>query len=188
MADTGQAILEELRKIRRALEAGKELGFGKRKTPVYVFIKQHQINGQEYVWYQRDKTDKRNVPILERNLSGFIRNVWRYDRVDERTAERVPRLNIAVHADQDYVLQTGFYTNFSKSFMAGLLEPQALNEPLTLVVETNEGSRYRPTLFCRLEWRGTRLMPDLKDREHKALYQQVVQRFGFHNPYELEDR
>jgi hypothetical protein len=191
MADTGQAILEELRKIRKALEAGKELGFGKRKTPIYVFVKQHQINGQEYVWYQRDKTDKRNIPILERDLSGFIRNVWRHDRIDERTNEHVPKLNIAIHADQDYVLQTGFYTNFSKSLMAALLElePEALKEPLTLVVETNEGSRYRPTLFCRLEWRGKRLTPDLgKDREHKALYQQVVERFGFHNPYELEDR
>jgi hypothetical protein len=107
MADTGQAILEELRKIRKALEAGQELGFGKRKTPSYVFIKQHQIDGQDYVWYRRDKTEGRNVPILERDLCGFIRNVWRYDRVDERTAERIPRLNLAIHSDQDYVLGSG---------------------------------------------------------------------------------
>ncbi len=182
-------MLSELRRISEALEASQPLGFGKRAAPTYVFIKHQQEDGQVFVWYQRDKNERKNILIPERDLTGYISNVWRFDRIDETTGETVPRLNIAVRADNDYVLQTGFYTNFAKSFLAGLLEleAKALVEPVTLVVETNEGSRHRPTLFCRLEWRGKRLTPELgKEREPKALYQQVVERFGFKNPYETE--
>jgi hypothetical protein len=189
MSDIGQAMLAELRRIREALEKSQPLGFGKRTTPTYVFIKYYHEAGQTYVWYQRDRHEERNVPIPELDLTGYIQNVWRYDRIDETTGEHVPRLNIAVRADADYVLQTGFYTNFSTSFLAGILdlEPVALKVPLTLVVETNEGSRHRPTLFCRIEWRGKRLMPDLKNRDPKTLYQEVVERFSFHDPYEVKE-
>ncbi len=184
MSDVGQAMLAELKRIREALEGAQPLGFGKRSTPTYVFVK-HQIdNSQVYVWYTRDKTEKRNVLIPERDLTGYIRNVWRYDRTDDTTGQKVPRLNIAVHAGKDYVIQTGFYTNFSKTFLAALLELErdVLDEPLTLVVETNEGSRHRPTLFCRLEWRGKRMTPS-PGMEPKELYQQVIARFGFTDPY-----
>lgn len=189
MSDVGQAMLTELRRIREALEGTQPLGFGKRTVPTYVFIKHQQEGGQVFVWYKRDKSERRNILIPERDLTGYLSNVWRFDRSDDTTGETVPRLNIAVRADHDYVLQTGFYTNFARSFLAGLLELEAgvLGEPLTLVVETNEGSRHRPTLFCRVEWRGKRLTPELsKDREPKALYAQVVERFGFKNPYETE--
>jgi len=55
-------------------------------------------------------------------------------------------------------------------------------------VETNEGSRHRPTLFCRVEWRGTRMTPPIgKGREPKELYDEVVARFGFTDPYAGED-
>lgn len=184
MSDIGQAMLSELKRIREALEASQSLGFGKRKTPSYIFVKQFHENNQTFVWYQRDKNDKRNQPIPERDLTGYIRNVWRYDRTDEATGEKVPRLNIAVHADKEYVVQTGFHTNFSKTFLSALLEldKTALEEPVTLVVETNEGSRHRPTLFCRLEWRGKRMTPELS-KDPEELYEQAVERFGFSNPY-----
>ncbi len=137
-----------------------------------------------------------NRPIEERDLTGYLVNVWRFDRVDATTQEKAPRLNVQVRADKDYIVQTGFYTNFSKTFLAGLLElePQALEEPVTLVVETNEGSRqsaqrsgYRPTLFCRVEWRGERMTPVVgKGREPKELFEQAVARFGFTDPYAEE--
>ncbi len=96
---------------------------------------------------------------------------------------------------KDYIIQTGFYINFSKPPLAGLLEldAPALKEPLTLVAETNQGSRqagrgYRPTLFCRVEWRGQRMTPVVgKEREPKELYEQAVARFGFTDPYKAED-
>lgn len=186
MSDIGQAMLVELKRIREALEGGQTLGFGKRSTPIYVFIK-HQIdNGQVFVWYTRDKTERRNALIPERDLTGYIRNVWRFDRTDDTTGQKVPRLNIAVHAGKDYIIQTGFYTNFSKTFLAALLEQTALEDPITLVVETNEGSRHRPTLFCRLEWRDKRMTPTLG--EPKELYEQAVARFGFTDPYNENPR
>ncbi len=131
-----------------------------------------------------------NRPIEERDLTGYLVNIWRFDRVDATTQEKVPRLNVQVRADKDYIVQTGFTTNFSKTFLAGLLElePSALKEPVTLVVETNEGSKHRPTLFCRVEWRGERMTPAIgKGREPKELYDEVVARFGFTDPYAGED-
>ncbi len=179
-------MLAELRRIREALEGSGPLGFGKRREPSYVFVK---LDGQN-VWYGRDKHEGVNRPIPERDLTGYLVNVWRFDRLDATTQERVPRLNLHIRADKDYVVQTGFTTNFAKTFLAGLLElePLALKEPVTLVVETNEGSRHRPTLFCRVEWRGERMTPPLgKGRGAEELYDEVVARFGFTNPYAGEE-
>lgn len=175
-------MLAELRRIREALENSPTLGFGKRREPVYVFVKFDGVS----VWYARDKHEGVNRPIAERDLTGYLVNVWRFDRVDATTQERVPRLNLHVRADRDYVVQTGFTTNFAKTFLAGLLElePAALKEPVTLAVETNEGSRHRPTLFCRVEWRGERMTPVVgKGRGPEELYDEAVARFGFANPY-----
>ncbi len=179
-------MLTELRRIREALEGSQPLGFGKRQEPLYVFVK---LDGQT-VWYVRAKVEGVNRPIAERDLTGYLVNVWRFDRVDTTTHERVPRLNLQVRADRDYVVQTGFTTNFAKTFLAGLLELEvdALREPVTLVVETNEGSRHRPTLFCRVEWRGERMTPIVgKGRGPEELLEQAVAKFGFTDPYAGED-
>ncbi len=186
MSDVGGRMLAELRRIREVLEGSQPLGFGKRQEPSYVFVK---WDGKT-VWYGRDRHEGVNRPLEERDLTGYVVNVWRFDRVDATTQEKVPRLNMQVRADKDYIVQTGFHTNFSKTFLAGLneLEPSALEEPVTLVVETNEGSKHRPTLFCRVEWRGTRMTPPIeKGREPKELYDEVVTRFGFTDPYAGED-
>jgi len=185
VSDVGERMLAELRRIKEALSGSQPLGFGKRQEPVYVFVKWDGAT----VWYQRDRHEGVNRPLEERDLTGYLVNVWRFDRVDATTQEKVPRLNIQIRADKDYIIQTGFYTNFSKTFLAGLneLEPSALKEPVTLVVETNEGSRHRPTLFCRVEWRGERMTPVVgKGREPRELYDEVVARFGFVDPYAEE--
>jgi len=186
VSDVGERMLAELRRIREALEGVQPLGFGKRQEPSYVFVKWDGAT----VWYRRDRHEGVNRPLEERDLTGFLVNVWRFDRVDATTQEKVPRLNIQIRADKDYIIQTGFYTNFSKTFLAGLLElePSALKEPVTLVVETNEGSKHRPTLFCRVEWRGTRMTPVIgKGREPKELFEQAVARFSFVDPYAGEN-
>ncbi len=52
------------------------------------------------VWYGRDKHEGVNHPIEERDPTGYLVNVWRFDRVDATTQEKVPRLNIQVRADK----------------------------------------------------------------------------------------
>jgi len=84
------------------------------------------------------------------------------------------------------VVQTGFMTNFAKTLLTGLLqlEPRALKEPLTLVVEDNVGSRAHPTVFCRVESQGVRMTPSLsREVKPETLYDEVMERFGFSNPY-----
>ncbi len=182
MNDVGERMIRELQAIRKALEGSQPLGFGKKVQPVYIFVK----HSSESLWYSRDKAVGENVPIAERDLTGYLINVWRFDRQDEATGETVPKINLQVKADQEYVIQSGFSTNFARTFLAGLLglELEALKEPLTLVVEDNAGSRARPTVFCRVESRGIRMTPTLsRETKAEALYDEVVHKFGFGDPY-----
>lgn len=182
MSDIGKEMLLELRRIRELLEQGKPLGFGKKQEPTYIFIR----HSPESLWYSRDKREGENNPILERDLTGYIRNVWRFDRVDQNTGENVPKLMLEVQADKAYIIQSGLETNFSKSLLAGLLEltPGDLAETVTLMVEDNAGGRGRPTVFARLEVSGVRVKPALsKTLVADKLLEEVQERFGFSSPY-----
>ena len=185
MNDVGERMLQELRRIREALEGAQPLGFGKKAQPVYVFVK----HSPECLWYTRDKHEGQNIPVLERDLTGYLRGVWRFDRADQGTGESVPKLMLLVHADRDYVIQSGLETNFSKSFLAGLLElpTEALQEPLTLLVEDNTGGKGRPTVFARLEWRGQRMTPTFnRTVVVEDLLVQVQATFGLGSPFGAE--
>jgi hypothetical protein len=185
MSDVGQQMLLELRRIRELLEQGRPLGFGKKQEPTFIFIR----HSPESLWYSRDRREAENVPIPERDLTGYLRNVWRYDRTDQNTGESVPKLMLEIQADKHYVIQTGLDTNFSKSLLAGLLElgPEDLDKPVTLVVEDNAGGRGRPTVFARLEVDGVRVKPTF-DRSvvPDELLSQVQERFGFRSPTSRE--
>ena len=186
MSDVGERMLHELRRIREALEGAQPLGFGKRTQPVYVFVK----HSPECLWYTRDKHEAQNVPVVERDLTGYLRGVWRFDREYQGTFERVPKLMLLVHADRDIVIQSGLETHFSKSFLAGLLElpPEALHEPLTLLVEDNTGGKGRPTVFARLEWRGTRVKPAFdKAVVVDELLTAVQEKLGLSSPFGWAD-
>lgn len=181
MSDIGSQMLLELRRIRELLEQGRPLGFGKKQAPTFIFIR----HSPEALWYSRDKREAENVPIPERDLTGYIRNVWRYDRLDQTSQENIPKLMLEIHADKHYILQTGLETNFSKSFLAGLLElnTEDLREPVTLVVEDNAGGRGRPTVFARLELNGVRVKPAFDSSAiPDALLEEVQARFGFRSP------
>lgn len=189
MSSVGEAMLAELRRIRESLEGAHNLGFGKRAQPTYVFVRHHEVNGETYLWYSRDKTEGLNVPIRERDLTGYLKSVWRFDRGDESTGEVVPKLNIQIAADKDYIVQTGFVTNFAKTFLAGLLEMEleALAEPMTLVAEDNAGSKARATVFCRVESKGVRMAPSVnREVSTESLYNDIRAKFGFTDPYTLK--
>jgi hypothetical protein len=182
MSDIGHAMLHELRRIRELLEQNQPLGFGKKRELHHLFVRHQHIDGQEIVWYLRSRLEAKNIPVFERDLTGYLTNVQRYDRSDDRTGQVVPRLHLHLHADQDYVIHTGLHTNFAKSFLAAtiMLEPEDLHSPVTLVAETNTGSPHRPTVFCRLELHGRRLQPDLTTSvDTTSLLEAVRNRFAF---------
>ena len=183
MSDIGAQMLSELRRIRELLEDRSPLGFGKKPQPTYVFIK----HTPQSLWYSRDKQQGENIPIIDRDLVGYLRNVWRFDRLDQSTHETVPKLMLHVHADREYIIQSGLSTNFSKSLLVGLLELplEALQEPLTLLVEDNAGGKGRPTVFARLEWQGSRVKPTFdKNASTEALLTLIQAKFGLTSPFE----
>ena len=185
MSEVGERMVAELVRIREALERGQTLGFGKKEEPTYLFV-HHPKSAEDvdHLWYWRDKNQRVNHPIRESDLTGFLRSVYRRDRSDS-SGDAVPLLNVSIDADKPYVLQTGFFTNFSISLLAALneLEPHDLTEPVTLVAEMSPGRRSRPTVFCRVERRGQRLLPVWsKKNDVQRLYDAVVEKFGFTNP------
>ncbi len=98
MSDIGERMIRELQAICKVPEASQTLGFSKKAQPVYVFVK----HSPESLWYNRDKAVGENVPILERDLTGYLVNLWRYERQDDATGEVVPKLMVQVHADREY--------------------------------------------------------------------------------------
>jgi len=57
--------------------------FGKKAQPVYVFVK----HSPESLWYSRDGAVGEDVPVSERDLMGYLVNVWRFERRDDATGE-----------------------------------------------------------------------------------------------------
>ncbi len=94
MSDVGEKMLLELRRIREALEGSQPLGFGKKVGPTYVFVRHHDVGGETCFWYSRDKQQGQNVSIRERDLTGYLISVWRFDRGDDATGEAVAKLNV----------------------------------------------------------------------------------------------
>lgn len=170
------AILAELRRIRALLEPHEPLGFGKRSSHTYIFVKY----GPDHLWYSRDREQAANVPIPERDLTGYVRHVWKRARSDETTGEPIEKLNIHVSADREYIIQSGFATNFSKGIVAGLLAlpAGALGQPLTLIVEDNaQSSGVRPTVFGRVELQGKRMYPEVKGVDMARLLPELYGKF-----------
>ena len=185
MSEVGERMVAELVRIREALERGQTLGFGKKEEPTYIFV-HHPKSAEDvdHLWYWRDKHQRVNHPIRESDLTGFLRSVYRRDRSDV-SGDVVPLLNVSIDADKPYVLQTGFFTNFSISLLAALneLEQGDLTEPVTLVADLSPGRQSRPTVFCRVERRGRRLSPVWSKKDDvQGLYDAVVEKFGFTNP------
>ncbi len=188
MGEVGEKMLAE---IREALEGSQPLGFGKKAQPTYVFVRHYKISDETYLWYSRDKTEGQNVPIRERDLTGYLAGVWRFDRGDDTTGEAVPKLNVQIRADKDYVIQTGFTTNFARTLLAGLLGLEQgrghLKSPSRWSSRTTRAQKHgRP---CSAESRGTRMTPTLsRETKPEALSDEIVKRFYFKDPYASEER
>lgn len=189
MSDIGERMLAELRRIRESLERSEELGFGKKQEARWLNVFLQKVEGKEYVWYFKDRHSAERDYMAERDLTGYLMNLWRFDSVDSNTGKKRPKLVAHIHAGRDYYLRTGFYTNFSETLMAGLLELPNVNlaqEPLTFVAESFVGTRAEPTIFCRVEYKGLRMQPSEK-LEHKLLFERLQERFGFKNPLDKLD-
>jgi hypothetical protein len=201
-------VMEELRAVKGMLEgvvqglarekvAPEELGFGKRprnggEAFTYLFINQPNspLTGDPNdFWYWRSESEGVNHGVKDEDLTGFITSVYRRDSIDRKTGKAKPVLNVQISADKPYVLQTGFYTNFASSLLAGLAElpAEAVLEPLTLRVEQTPGRNSYPTTFCQLEWRGERVerIPDSSLNKDRLV--QIQERFGFKNPLEARE-
>ena len=124
--------------------------------------------------------------ITKRADGGEIVKYGPHKAILKKQGDDGQELMLLMHADKDYVIQSGLETNFSKSLLAGLLElpAEALQEPLTLIVEDNAGGRGRPTVFVRLEWRGQRMAPAFN---RSALFEELLaraqQKFGLGSPF-----
>lgn len=189
MPDIGERLLAEikglrddLRLLRASLGLGPALGFGTLEQPLYLFINSNWWKEEaSYLLYTK-RVGENRVPITARDLTAYLKNVYRREQQSAQTGKFSPVLNVELQADRRYILQTGFYTNVSISLLAALaeLEREALASPITLLFETSPGKRSYGTVFCRVIVNGQRLNPQFdKQTDVKALYTAVTERFGF---------
>jgi hypothetical protein len=190
MSDLGERLLAELkglrdevRELRVALGQSQPLGFGRLEQPLYLFVNNDWWKDQDkpYVLYTKREGESR-TPIYERDVTGYIRNLYRRDQINSSTEKVTPVLDVDLFAGRPYTFQTSFYSNVSISLLAALhdLTKADLEEPVTLLFETSPGKRSFATVFCRLIVRGKRLNPKFdKKTDVKGLYEAALGRFGF---------
>ena len=174
-------LREDLRDLRQVMGQGQALGFGKLEQPLYIFLNHDwwKTDAKPYVLYTKREGESRH-PIFERDLTGYIRNLYRREQTQEKTGQNKPVLDIEIFAGRTYILQTAFYSNVSISLLSALAELEDLNEPLTLLFETSQGKRSHPTIFCRVITGGKRLNPKFdKSTDIKSIYEKLVQHFNF---------
>jgi hypothetical protein len=190
MSDVGERMIaelkglrEDLREFRAALGQAQPLGFGKLEQPLYLFVNKDWWKDEDkpYVLYTKREGEAR-VPIFERDVTAYLRNVYRRDQINSQTEKVTPVLDVELFAGRAYTFQTWFYSNVAISLLAALneLKRGELDAPVTLLFETSPGKRSYATVFCRLIVQGKRLDPKFdKKTDVKALYETVLERFGF---------
>ena len=178
----------EVSRLRRSLQQGSApLGFGvKGEDYTYLFINppSNPLTGNpDDRWYLRNKSEGVNRVVPYADLTAFVETLYRRDTTD-RAGKARPRLEVHLRADRRYILQTGFYTNFSSSLLAALVElpREALLEPLTFLVEHTPGKNSHPTAWCQVEWQGARVERVADSSKNKAHLSILKERYGFSNP------
>jgi len=121
-----------------------KLGLGNPPLPIYLYVKNEEMGGEQYVWYKYLINQKEKIPVYQRALTGFISEI-RLTEKDYRGQDNL-KLDIVISADELYVVRSGINTNFAKSFLLAASVVEDFSKPLIIVA--NPGNE--TVVFCSL--------------------------------------
>ena len=121
-----------------------QLGLCDPPEPIYIYVGQTENNGETSLWYEYDNDAKKQCPIKQRALTGYLSELK--VTIKEFKGKENPKLDIVIHADQVYVIRSGLETNFSKILLLELSSVTDFKKPLIFGVAAGEEN----VVFARL--------------------------------------
>ncbi len=121
-----------------------KLGLCNPPEPVYLYVKNGEISGESYLWYQYDINNDKTIPVQLRGVTGYLSEL-RVTAKEYKGKDNI-KLDIVVTSDEVYIIRTGIETNFAKTFLLAASLVQDFSKPLIISVTAGEEN----TVFCRL--------------------------------------
>ncbi|MBW4604279.1 MAG: hypothetical protein KME29_33115 [Calothrix sp. FI2-JRJ7] len=128
-----------------------KLGLCNPPEPIYLYVKNAELSGESYLWYNYDINNEKTIPVQQRALSGYLQNLRLTSK--EFKGKDNMKLDIVVAADELYVIRTGIETNFAKTFLLAVSQVQDFSRPLILAATPGEEN----VVFCRLYDAATKI-------------------------------
>ncbi|MCC5623650.1 hypothetical protein [Nostoc sp. CHAB 5715] len=121
-----------------------KLGLCNPPEPIYLYVKNAELGGESYLWYNYDIDRDKTIPVTQRALTGYLSEL-RLTTKEFKGKDNL-KLDIVVSADGLYVIRSGIETNFTKSFLLAASLIQDFSKPLIIVATAGDEN----TVFCNL--------------------------------------
>jgi hypothetical protein len=157
------------------IETNEKLGLGHPPTPVYLFVDLNKDDEGPYCWYTRDHDADLNIPVRERALTGYLREV----KISQHEYKGEPNLkvNFKFQADRTYIVRTGATTTFARSIILALLQVPDFAKPICIAAKPGDevviGCVYQSGDRVTAEWDGdVQLFPLIQNLQTRLAQKQ----------------
>ena len=121
-----------------------KLGLCNPPEPIYLHVKNGELNGESYLWYNYDINNDQTIPVHKTGLTGYISELKL--KPGEFKGNVNNKLHIVVRADEIYVVRTGIETNFAKTFLLAVSLIEDFSKPLIIAAIAGKEN----VVFCNL--------------------------------------
>jgi hypothetical protein len=121
-----------------------KLGLCNPPEPIYLYVKNGELSGETYLWYQYEIDKEKTIPVQQRGLTGYISEL-RLTTKEFKGKDNI-KLDIVINADEIYIIRTGIETNFAKAFLLSAMLIEDFDKPLIIAATAGEEN----VVFCRL--------------------------------------
>jgi hypothetical protein len=111
---------------------------------IYLYVKNGELSGESFLWYQYNINNNQTIPVQQRGLTGYLQSL-RLTNKEFKGKDNL-KLDIVISADEIYVIRTGIETNFAKTFLLAASQIYDFSRPLIIAATSGEQN----VVFCRL--------------------------------------
>jgi hypothetical protein len=128
-----------------------KLGLCNPPEPIYLYVKNGELSGEYYLWYNYNINNEKTIPVQQRGLTGYLQNLRLTSK--EFRGQNNLKLDIVIAADEIYIVRTGIETNFAKTFLLAVSQVKDFSKPLIIAATPGEEN----VVFCRLYDAATKI-------------------------------